>query len=529
MRPTRSAAAVIAIYWGTVAGLVAHSVTANEGHLVYALDDAYIHMAMAKNMALHGVWGVTRHEFASASSSPLWTALLALVFRLVRVSHFLPLLLNVLFGTLALLQAGRMLRMSGATPKAQFVWLLAIVFGAALPTLTLIGMEHLLHAWLALLWLELLLRSLARDAALSREDVYFAGATALLATTRFEAALLVGVGMLLVAVQRNWARAFMLGAAASIPVGIYGLWSVANGWNFLPNSVLLKGNMPAPGAFGLLKWLSGWRLAVAFAENPHMLVLVALALGVVVFSTSSRGRTMCAMFAATAVLHLAVARAGWFYRYEAYLIVIGAVALGMAIAMWRPKPSWSRMVFSRSMPAVAVLVVIAASPIAIRGWRALTTTSLGTSQIYGQQFQMAKFLNRYYPGRSVAVNDIGVVTFHADLELLDLVGLSSMEIADQISAGRSRDKLDEVARHRHVEVVLAYDWVLAEYGGPPTAWRKVAQWALVIPSALSQRDVSLFGVDAATAATLREHLREFAPELPRSAIQQFVPPDAAPE
>jgi hypothetical protein len=142
---------------------------------------------------------------------------------------------------------------------------------------------------------------------------------------------------------------------------------------------------------------------------------------------------------------------------------------------------------------------------------------------------MAKFLNRYYPGRSVAVNDIGVVTFHADLELLDLVGLSSMEIADQISAGRSRDKLDEVARHRHVEVVLAYDWVLAEYGGPPPAWRKVAQWALVIPSALSQRDVSLFGVDAATAATLREHLREFAPELPRSAIQQFVPPDAAPE
>ena len=37
--------------------------------LVYGLDDAYIHMAIAKNLARHGVWGVTPFHFASASSS----------------------------------------------------------------------------------------------------------------------------------------------------------------------------------------------------------------------------------------------------------------------------------------------------------------------------------------------------------------------------------------------------------------------------------------------------------------------------
>lgn len=36
---------------------VAGAVRQAEGHLVYSLDDAYIHMAMAKNLARHGVWG----------------------------------------------------------------------------------------------------------------------------------------------------------------------------------------------------------------------------------------------------------------------------------------------------------------------------------------------------------------------------------------------------------------------------------------------------------------------------------------
>ena len=34
-----------------------------NGYLVYALDDPYIQMAMAKNFSQHGVWGITRFGF----------------------------------------------------------------------------------------------------------------------------------------------------------------------------------------------------------------------------------------------------------------------------------------------------------------------------------------------------------------------------------------------------------------------------------------------------------------------------------
>ena len=82
--------------------ILAISFSQNQGHLVYALDDAYIHMAMAGNFSHYGVWGVTRYGFTSSSSSILWTLLLSLTYYLFGVSQIAPLLWNLLFAVLVL-------------------------------------------------------------------------------------------------------------------------------------------------------------------------------------------------------------------------------------------------------------------------------------------------------------------------------------------------------------------------------------------------------------------------------------------
>lgn len=61
-----------------------------HGTLVYALDDPYIHMAIAKNLSSHGVFGVTSHGFTSASSSIIWPLLLAVVYKLFGTSVVAP-------------------------------------------------------------------------------------------------------------------------------------------------------------------------------------------------------------------------------------------------------------------------------------------------------------------------------------------------------------------------------------------------------------------------------------------------------
>lgn len=77
---------------------IIHSVQAQTGGLlVYPLDDSYIHLAVARTLAQTGVWGVNPWHFASASSSPGWTLMLAVVARLFGSHLMTPIVLNLMF------------------------------------------------------------------------------------------------------------------------------------------------------------------------------------------------------------------------------------------------------------------------------------------------------------------------------------------------------------------------------------------------------------------------------------------------
>src|SRR4030042_4553212 len=65
------------------------------GRFIYNLDDAYIHLAVAKHIVRDGIYGVTPFEFSSSSSSILWPRLLAGALRLLGDREILPLLINL--------------------------------------------------------------------------------------------------------------------------------------------------------------------------------------------------------------------------------------------------------------------------------------------------------------------------------------------------------------------------------------------------------------------------------------------------
>lgn len=105
-----------ALVFLTTIALAWWQIAREERHFTYALDDAYVHMAIAKNLAHTGVWGVTPFAFSGASSSPAWVVLLGLSYRLWGASEFLPLFLNLAAGVTALLVATRILRCYGVGP-----------------------------------------------------------------------------------------------------------------------------------------------------------------------------------------------------------------------------------------------------------------------------------------------------------------------------------------------------------------------------------------------------------------------------
>jgi hypothetical protein len=480
----------------------------SAGHLVYALDDAYIHLAMARNLAEHGVFGVTRYGFTSSSSSPLWTLLLAGLFTLLGPREWLPLALNVLFAAALLVVADRVLQACGVRPRSRLLAMAAIVVLAPVPPLVLVGQEHLLHAALTLAFAGLLTRARPRAALLLVAPV--------LTATRYEGLFLAFIACLVLAARRRIAFALALGAVSLLPAAVYGLVSLAHGWYALPNPVILKGALgEGPTGWGriaLVPFLGGWGELV---RTPHVLALVILA-GLTLLARwrapSSPEGTLLIVFMATAILHLQYARTGWFYRYEAYLVAFGIVAAAVALAGLgeRIRPRW--------LPAA--LASAAALVGAVRGVRACIETPGAVGNIYEQQVQMGRFLARFYAGQAVAANDIGAIDWLADLRVLDLWGLASREVAEAKLAGRyTTAGIAELARSQGVRVAVIYERWLDAAGGVPPAWVRAGRWRVASNVVLGDRTVAFYAVDPAEAAALADHLRAFAPELPPGVTQ----------
>lgn len=153
----------------TVVLLVA-ALRTSDGTMVYALDDPAIHLSVAQNLVDHGTWGVTPGHFQSASSSPLWTLLVA---AFVGVAPFAAdwaaLVLNVAASVAVIALFARVqstFRPSLRRPLDVAAVITLVVVVLFLPAATFVGMEHVLHLALVLAAFHLLLQE--RDRTRSR-------------------------------------------------------------------------------------------------------------------------------------------------------------------------------------------------------------------------------------------------------------------------------------------------------------------------------------------------------------------------
>lgn len=513
-----------------VLGLGAMSFLVN-GRLIYALDDPYIHMSVARSLAEHGVWGLRADAFASASSSPLWTLLLAGVFRVAGPSDIAPLLLNALAAGICVLAAAALLDACGVRNGARPVALLALIALAPLGPIGLTGMEHVTHAAATLAFVAAAVR------ALDRGSGRLMAVTCLLACVmtalRFEGLFMAAGVVLLLVLQRRVAAAAAVAAAAWLPVVLYGWYSTAHGAMWLPNPVAIKGNLGhfgSPGA-AAAALLGKWFTRNLLVRGAGVLLLIGLSILALLRRPPEERRRpaprdrAAAIFVIGAILHLQLASLGWFFRYEMYLVALGVIVVA---AQYRDLP---RLV--RRDAVAAGLFALAAAALLTRAGIAHARAPRATREIAMQQVQMARFLERYYDGRMVAVNDIGAVAWYSQAQILDLWGLANLETARLLM----RDALDgpaiaRLASERSVRVALVYDEVLGRPDAhgkvtPPPGWTRVGAWKLERNVVAANWQVSIYDVAPEEEAALREHLREFAPSLPSEVTFLETPPRAA--
>jgi hypothetical protein len=401
----------------STAALLAWCSRETGGLFAYALDDTYIHLELAWQLATTGTWGINPGEPASASSSPLWSLLLAAAMAATGHRAVVAAVLASGCGVAAVAAADRLLRDDGASTGHGALIVAAMVLLTPVPVMAAIGMEHTLQLALALAAAHQATRSLdATTRAPSASGLVFLG---MLCATRYEGAFLGAAWGLHLLAARRWRDAAAVAAATAAPIVAFGLASTALGNAPVPNGLLMK-SAPLDGRPGENLWRN-------LLEGAAVYLPVALAWAATAARTGRRGATPgVRLLATTAALHLGLASVGWYYRYEAWLVgwatvVAGHALLGGGRAGWVGVPRARRT-------AIGVLGLAAALAMGSRAadaWRYLPSRTQYTADA---KVRLARALPKVAPQTVIALHDIGAMAWETDLRIVDTAALGSNRV-----------------------------------------------------------------------------------------------------
>jgi len=476
---------------------------ANGGHFVFSLDDPYIHMALAEQIA-HGSYGINPGEPASPSSSVLWPFLLAPFARLP-----LPAIV-LLFNLLAGLAASILIGFSVAawtnheeapdTPR-NLLTVLALILIGNLAGLTFVGMEHTLQVLLAgagALGIIACLRT-------GKIPTWCLVLAALGPMVRYES-LTISVALAIALIGLHQRRkALLLLVASVLPLIAFSLFLHHLKLPLLPGSVLIKGQVVGQNVSAARGFLRSVKVAVfsAATDNYHLpLFLLFLTLAGMAWKQTDRVKRFALGGAATAAgLHLLFGPFYWFYRYEVYIVFFSALVLISTLyALPKIPLGWY------------ALALLGCSHLYIQ---ALHDTILNSHDIYLQQYQMHRFVTGFYTG-NVAINDLGLVSYRRrpGQQVFDLAGLGSIE------ATREKNKnaawLDAVTREHNDGLVMLYE---AGVRGIPGDWTRLGVLCNPNPTIfLGGRCVSYFATPLEPVQATRQQFNAFVKTLPPEII-----------
>jgi hypothetical protein len=492
-----------AVYLLLVAALIAVILVKTGGHFVYALDDPYIHLALAENLA-HGHYGINPTEFSSPSSSILWPFLL-IPFAGTPVHVFVPLALNIIFGVVAAGLIGYAAGQwrFGSSGESELSWQQVVVailllLVANLASLSIVGMEHVLQVMLAICCAIGVIEALR-----GRQVPAWCLAAAVVAPmVRYEdLSLTLAVSFALFGLKR-WKTGIAVFGMSLIPLIAFSGYLKSKGLPALPMSVLVKGSAFAKESLpAKLLHLFEDSLKQDFVHPVRFpILLLFLAFVVLTFNASTMLRRYVFAGAATlGLLQLTLGQFGWFHRYEVYALIFLLMVCLSVVAEYR----------SIRFAYVALALLLCASFYVISTVR----TPEASNQIYLQQYQMRRFVADFYK-ESYAVNDVGLVSFQRapGAYVLDVFGLASVEAGSQ--QNKTAEWLASIVERHGVDLAILYpDWFHI-----PPSWKPVGQMCEADGRHLGGSCVVFYSTSPRKEAVIRSELTAFSGTLPKGSV-----------
>jgi hypothetical protein len=488
----------------------------NNGFFCYALDDAYLHMAIARNLALHGFWGLNAAGgFASASSSPGWTLLLAAAVRIFGDRIALSLALNAVFALLLLWFADHTIqRWSPGKPLWPRVALqLGLIFLVPLPNLALVGMEHSAQAFGAVWLLAMAAEVLTIPSHLRVPGRILTGllaASFFLCAIRYETVFFVVPILIALAWRSRWKLALAVAAVSALPPLLFGIYARIHGPFWLPYSVLSKAESSAHLHTFLFAIFDQW-------TRKGILALGALLFGGLALWLARSARRApwekaqiaLALSLIVCVEHLTLAPTGWLMRYESYLFA--AILFAAAAGIAQEWPIW-RATFAQARAqwaAVAILVAALFYPaLADRAFKGIVDPVEAMHDRYLEHLMPAFFLQRNYDHAVVVASDIGAISYYTDARVLDPIGLGSPEplLENRRDGVFSSGDLNAWALRDGAQVAVLETGWLTVRKLVPVQWVSVEAWHVPRNVVYHNLDITFYAINPEQAPELKRKL-----------------------
>ncbi|MEO5996777.1 MAG: hypothetical protein ABIN89_08595 [Chitinophagaceae bacterium] len=482
-----------------------------NGVFCYPLDDTFIHMAVAKNMAIHGNWGITASEWVSTSSSPFFTGLLSLLFKLFGVSVYFPFILGIAGAVLMIVSMQRELnRYSSLSVAAKIACIIITLFLGAIPSLAALGMEHTFQIAFTLFFVHSCASVFTDDKIRYKQVGMAALWGALMVFTRYENAFVVVAVCGLLFLHKSFKAALIIGIVSALPIILFGVYAVSNGGLFIPNSIQIKVRD------NYKQLLNGGIAMLEVAASISGLLVISIYVLLKKLRRQQIDRTfqVLSIFVLSGLMHSVFGGFGWFYRYEAYLIVLGSFHLLILLFEWYTFRSFENNKQYLLYIAVALLFTF---NLPLRGVNALRNFVRSTYNIYEQQYQMGVFMKKYYDRQTIAANDIGAMSFMTDMDIIDLWGLGNNEVTIARKGGYWNSSfLQLLVTRKKASIAVIYEsWFNKELTGN---WKKIGTWEVSYSFMLGDTKVSFYVIDpkaSATISQLKTDLIAFTSELPK--------------
>ena len=383
----------------------------NSGHFVYSLDDAYIHLALAENIA-RGHYGVNRNEFSAPSSSILWPFILAPIAGLP-IGHWAPLIINIIsaFGTLFIFwRIITFIFQAGAGNQKYTGMIIGFILLILIPSTNLIaliftGMEHSLQVFFSVL----VVWGVIQEMGNKKVSWWLSLALILGPLIRYEN-LVISLPVIAFLFFRGHRKISILNSGLiMLALGVFSVFLLSMEQKILPTSILSQSSIFAFSDIFKMFLIQTHRSIVSMFVNSRMFLLVIdifiLILFIIRRGTHREERFMAAITTLAIFMQIFFGNFGYQNRVEIY---IWTYAIMQILYLYRRK---LQAFLSEEGPLklglVALLWAILLSPPYMRS---LLKTPTATNNIYEQHYQMHLFAVDFYK-RNIAVNDLGYVSY----------------------------------------------------------------------------------------------------------------------